>query len=78
MWGLSTKLPAKQRVLREIKNRPGITARELSERVTHKFNSRISELRADGYNIEARRDRRRAGMVYGYFLVNEKEYGDEG
>lgn len=70
------RLTHKQRILREIKSHPGVTARELSEKVTHKFNARISELRQDGYLIEARRNRRIPGVVYGYYLDKETEAGD--
>ena len=72
------KLSHKQRILREIKNRPGVTARDLSERVTHKFNSRISELRKDGYIIEARRKKvPGSSIVYGYHLIDERVRDDE-
>lgn len=70
------KLSHSERVLREIRRKPGITARELSNRVTHKFNSRISDLRKDGYIIEARK-KKQPGLVYGYHLVEDQEYGDD-
>lgn len=72
------KLSHKQRVLLEIKRHPGITSRELAYRVTHKFNVRISELRKDGYIIEARRKQvPGSSIIYGYHLVEDREYGDD-
>jgi hypothetical protein len=78
MLGLKTKVPAQKRVLRAIERKPGITTRELAD-ITHKFSSRISDARKDGYIIEKRPVVRYGKFTgfYGYYIVPPGEYGDE-
>lgn len=75
----ATKEPAEKRILREIKKNPGITSRELSVKVTHKFSARISDLRKKGYDIRPKRVWRNGKKTgfYGYYLLNSQEYGDD-
>lgn len=73
-----TVLTQTDKVLKLIKNNPGITNYQLAQTAL-KYSSRIAELRQDGYLIRAERvwkDGKATG-TYRYFLDEEIEAGDE-